>query len=747
MFRFLTKKVSAIILCVTMLLSACSLFACGGGITWYEGTDTASVKSANEGDYFIDLDDNVLYKFEGGSWKILINNYGGVGPEGPQGADGATGAPGATGADGATWLTGTSAPTPSYGKEGDFYLNSTTGEVYTKSASGWGTPIMTIKGQDSTENPIVSAEVNSKGEIVLTYKDETEINLGATLAMKDVVSGNTFPIELEQNGENVDIVFNVVHESIDDVVFGNKTYREIFLTSNNILPGNMIDTFNVTKGGGNANWGGGAGSVALNNDVYNTAPSSLYCAGSSSQQLYKIFDKDAEDRIYMACKVKVTRYVKGKAGMVEDEAERRLTNYGNHAVMFQGVTNGFETMSWLTQNMATTQYVYLGTISSADCDAYVDDIVLINLDQIFGDEKQPTKEQLDVMYENFLSLYNGADFINVERRISLKEEAVDDDITKRISDDQAKNAFYAKMAEKATRLGMTMFAKGNGTSITTASGLQALYTTTNELVALGAHASGYDELMKVWNVPEYQLNTKGVITKNKITSTVVAGEYSHCLTDYYFMMGGKTGSGSRTPQNGDPGYANLLCLIAGPDGETFVGAVSMPKEETAECNRFSKMKIAFDIAMIRYSDPNADVTDLEAQLAEFNPTTPLEKDKVMATVIRLPKTGNIFSYDGYDWCGENSEYYVYDYNGNERFMAMSVTKVMTATIMLDYVGDLGEEFTLKSTDIESGSGPKYTGGEIMTYRQALYNLMLPSSNTTAKALSRVIGYEMFLEVM
>ncbi len=72
---------------------------------------------------------------------------------------------------------------------------------------------------------------------------------------------------------------------------------------------------------------------------------------------------------------------------------------------------------------------------------------------------------------------------------------------------------------------------------------------------------------------------------------------------------------------------------------------------------------------------------------------------------------------------------------------------MTATIMLDYVSDLSEEFTLiKAADYEDGSGPKYTGGEIMNYKQALYNLMLPSSNTTARALSRVIGYKIFLEM-
>ncbi|MEO2507247.1 hypothetical protein ABHA01_05570 [Clostridium paraputrificum] len=55
---------------------------------------------------------------------------------GPQGPKGETGAQGARGADGATWLMGTVAPS-TQGKTGDFYLNTSNFDVYSKATGSW----------------------------------------------------------------------------------------------------------------------------------------------------------------------------------------------------------------------------------------------------------------------------------------------------------------------------------------------------------------------------------------------------------------------------------------------------------------------------------------------------------------------------------------------------------------------------------------------------------------------------------
>lgn len=69
---------------------------------------------------------------------------GETGPTGPKGATGAAGATGAKGADGATWLSGAAAPT-TQGKDGDYFINTVTWDVYKKSSGAWS-KIGNIKG-------------------------------------------------------------------------------------------------------------------------------------------------------------------------------------------------------------------------------------------------------------------------------------------------------------------------------------------------------------------------------------------------------------------------------------------------------------------------------------------------------------------------------------------------------------------------------------------------------------------------
>jgi hypothetical protein len=59
------------------------------------------------------------------------------GPIGPVGPQGIAGPQGISGQDGATWLSGPTSPTSIIGKEGDFYFNTTTGEVYKKISGVW----------------------------------------------------------------------------------------------------------------------------------------------------------------------------------------------------------------------------------------------------------------------------------------------------------------------------------------------------------------------------------------------------------------------------------------------------------------------------------------------------------------------------------------------------------------------------------------------------------------------------------
>ena len=70
----------------------------------------------------------------------------------------------------------------------------------------------------------------------------------------------------------------------------------------------------------------------------------------------------------------------------------------------------------------------------------------------------------------------------------------------------------------------------------------------------------------------------------------------------------------------------------------------------------------------------------------------------------------------------------------------SITKVMTAMCMLDFVYDLNEEFVIGSNDITTGSGNYYYAGDMISYKESLYSMMLPSSNTCAEATATAVGH-------
>lgn len=74
------------------------------------------------------------------------------GPTGPEGPRGEVGPIGPAGEDGSVMWAGPSAPTESIGSEGDYYLNSITGEFYgPKDADGWGNPIIVLMGEDGED--------------------------------------------------------------------------------------------------------------------------------------------------------------------------------------------------------------------------------------------------------------------------------------------------------------------------------------------------------------------------------------------------------------------------------------------------------------------------------------------------------------------------------------------------------------------------------------------------------------------
>lgn len=72
-----------------------------------------------------------------GNLKGGVGPAGPEGPQGPQGVQGPAGSSGSPGAAGAKWWNGAGAPSNGTGVAGDYYLNTTNGDVYEKVGSSW----------------------------------------------------------------------------------------------------------------------------------------------------------------------------------------------------------------------------------------------------------------------------------------------------------------------------------------------------------------------------------------------------------------------------------------------------------------------------------------------------------------------------------------------------------------------------------------------------------------------------------
>ena len=105
------------------------------GATWLFGT-AAPTNQGKDGDFFLNTATFDIYNKASGTWSKKGNIKGTTGATGSPGKDGTDGAPGTDGEDGATWLSGAGAPS-SQGKTGDFYLDTSTFDVYSKATGSW----------------------------------------------------------------------------------------------------------------------------------------------------------------------------------------------------------------------------------------------------------------------------------------------------------------------------------------------------------------------------------------------------------------------------------------------------------------------------------------------------------------------------------------------------------------------------------------------------------------------------------
>lgn len=270
-------------------------------------------------------------------------------------------------------------------------------------------------------------------------------------------------------------------------------------------------------------------------------------------------------------------------------------------------------------------------------------------------------------------------------------------------DQVSKGRFIKEMNRYAERIGMidTNFVEPAGYPSTAEQTMTAY-----DMLLLGIQAVSYDRLARIWNKKSYIIRVDGPDNRNVTIDTTVTSEL---LENDYYIFGGKTGRiVSVEPSE------NLILIANAPNDRMFVGSI-MGADSRAK--RFTAMKQMYD-----YSKEILDGN---------TPNNPVIEADHGATCL-LP-VSHLSSYERYDIP------IIFSKDMKTKRHPASVSKVMSAMVILDNIVNLNEKITIKVSDMKGGTGNVFNEGDIITIEDALYAMMLPSSNTATHAVSRYVG--------
>ncbi|MGY3766846.1 serine hydrolase [Vagococcus vulneris] len=268
-----------------------------------------------------------------------------------------------------------------------------------------------------------------------------------------------------------------------------------------------------------------------------------------------------------------------------------------------------------------------------------------------------------------------------------------------VDNQTATKNFITAMNRKAKLLGMA------NSTFTNPSGLEDdnHKSTAHDMSLVLKDTLNYPDLLKAWGVKKY---TFDIIGANKREMSIVSTVQSAELEKSYTILGGKTGTNDdinclvlfvQDKENGDIYFGSLLGTV----GDRF-----MVFKQLADSIKNSKGE---DTSVLCTSTWG---TKLDSNYQLFN------------NIKTLPKSFK---------------------NPDQKLRPASTTKVLTALTALDVSTDMSEIIEIKQVDIARGSGPAFQSGDIITFKDALHLMMLPSSNTTANAVCRHFGAKIRLK--
>ena len=169
------------------------------------GTSDPTSETGKEGDKYVNTTTGDIFVKKNGQWEREGNLKGPKGDQGETGAAGATGAAGQNGQDGKDILSGTTDPTSETGKEGDKYVNTTTGDIFVKKNGQWERE-GNLKGPkgDKGDTPTITTQPGADGistDIILTLpgKEPITVNVKNGTNGRDGLNGKSLVAKKEGN--------------------------------------------------------------------------------------------------------------------------------------------------------------------------------------------------------------------------------------------------------------------------------------------------------------------------------------------------------------------------------------------------------------------------------------------------------------------------------------------------------------------------------------------------------------------
>ena len=169
------------------------------------GTSDPTSETGKEGDKYVNTTTGDIFVKKNGQWEREGNLKGAKGDKGEDGVAGVAGQNGQNGRDGKDILSGTTDPTSEIGKEGDKYVNTTTGDIFVKKNGQWERE-GNLKGPkgDKGDTPTITTQPGADGistDIILTLpgKEPITVNVKNGTNGRDGLNGKSLVVKKEGN--------------------------------------------------------------------------------------------------------------------------------------------------------------------------------------------------------------------------------------------------------------------------------------------------------------------------------------------------------------------------------------------------------------------------------------------------------------------------------------------------------------------------------------------------------------------